>query len=274
MTRPMPVSPGPKRAISQKLVRAPFDGELGVRRVEIGQYPHRGHPDRVVDRSVGTLCNFTTTEKDSAKTQGRADCSHCGRRLFRPQSLRERSPRSSRRSAPTRATFAFRPRSPTPTAILKPGMFATTTVVLPDKPAVVTVPETSVDYTLYGDLVFLITEKKADDGNPSSLTAVRTFVRAGDRINGRAVITSGLKPGRSGCGGSDSSSCNPVPPSQSRPIRCRRYRRPRRAANLFRLCGTPPASLSPAKRSTSGALRNVYHRYLHQAPRCRSSLAR
>ena len=47
-----------------------------------------------------------------------------------------------------------------PDRILKPGMFATTTVVLPEKPAVVTVPETAVDYTLYGDLVYLITEKK------------------------------------------------------------------------------------------------------------------
>jgi membrane fusion protein, multidrug efflux system len=67
-------------------------------------------------------------------------------------------------------------------------------VVLPDKPAVVTVPETAVDYTLYGDSVFLITEKQADDGK-TNLTAVRTFVRAGTRVSGRAEILSGLKPG-------------------------------------------------------------------------------
>jgi multidrug efflux system membrane fusion protein len=73
-------------------------------------------------------------------------------------------------------------------------MFATTTVVLPDKPAVVTVPETAVDYTLYGDSVYLITEKKEDDGK-TSLTAVRTFVRTGNRVNGRAEILSGLKAG-------------------------------------------------------------------------------
>jgi multidrug efflux system membrane fusion protein len=65
--------------------------------------------------------------------------------------------------------------------------------VLPDKPPVVTVPETAVDYTLYGDSVFLITEKKGDDGK-TSLTAVRTFVRTGNRINGRVEILSGLKP--------------------------------------------------------------------------------
>ena len=81
-----------------------------------------------------------------------------------------------------------------PDHILKPGMFTSTTVVLPDKPAVVTVPETAVDYTLYGDSVFLLTEKKAADGK-TSLTAVRTFVRTGNRIDGRAEIVSGLKPG-------------------------------------------------------------------------------
>jgi multidrug efflux system membrane fusion protein len=81
-----------------------------------------------------------------------------------------------------------------PEHILKPGMFASTTVVLPDKPAVVTVPETAVDYTLYGDSVFLLTEKKAGDGK-TSLTAVRTFVRTGNRINGRAEILSGLNAG-------------------------------------------------------------------------------
>jgi multidrug efflux system membrane fusion protein len=81
-----------------------------------------------------------------------------------------------------------------PDKILKPGMFTTTTVVLPDKPPVITVAETAVDYTLYGDSVFLITEKKGDDGK-TSLSAVRTFVRTGDRIDGRAEILEGLKPG-------------------------------------------------------------------------------
>jgi membrane fusion protein, multidrug efflux system len=66
--------------------------------------------------------------------------------------------------------------------------------VMPDRPAVVTVPETAVDYTLYGDSVFLLTEKKEDDGK-TSLTAVRTFVRTGSRIGGRTEILSGVKSG-------------------------------------------------------------------------------
>ena len=81
-----------------------------------------------------------------------------------------------------------------PDHILKPGMFTTTTVVLPDKPPVITVPETAVDYTLYGDAVFLITEKKGADGK-TSLTVERTFVQTGSRVGGRAEILRGLKAG-------------------------------------------------------------------------------
>jgi len=81
-----------------------------------------------------------------------------------------------------------------PDRILKPGMFATTTVVLPEKPPVITVPETAVDYTLYGDSVYLITEKKEEDGK-TSLSAVRTFVQTGSRVDGRVEIIKGVKVG-------------------------------------------------------------------------------
>src|SRR5277367_5427118 len=52
--------------ISQKLVRAPFDGELGVRHVEVGQYLTAG--TQIVSLTdLSTLyANFTVTEKDSA----------------------------------------------------------------------------------------------------------------------------------------------------------------------------------------------------------------
>ena len=42
--------------------------------------------------------------------------------------------------------------------------------------------------------VFLITEKKEEDGK-TSLVATRTFVQTGNRIEGRAEILKGLKAG-------------------------------------------------------------------------------
>jgi multidrug efflux system membrane fusion protein len=179
--------------ISQKLVRAPFDGELGVRHVEVGQFLTAG-TQIVTLTDLSTLyANLTVTEKDSAalkvgQTVRILVDAYPGRTFEGKITAIEPQIATDTRNIRVQATLD------NPDHILKPGMFATTTVVLPDKPAVVTVPETAVDYTLYGDSVFLITEKKADDGK-TSLTAVRTFVRTGDRIGGRAEILNGLKPG-------------------------------------------------------------------------------
>jgi membrane fusion protein, multidrug efflux system len=179
--------------ISQKLVRAPFDGELGVRHVEVGQFLTAG-TQIVTLTDLSTLyANFTVTEKDSAalkvgQTVRILVDAYPGRTFEGKITAIEPQIATDTRNIRVQATLD------NPDHILKPGMFATTTVVLPDKPAVVTVPETAVDYTLYGDSVFLITEKKADDGK-TSLTAVRSFVRTGDRIGGRAEILDGLKPG-------------------------------------------------------------------------------
>src|SRR6195952_3103229 len=179
--------------ISQKLVRAPFDGELGVRKVEVGQFLTAGTQIVSLTDLSQLYANFTVTEKDSGALKvGQvvriAVDAYPGRKFEGKITTIEPQIATDTRNIRVQATIA------NPDHILKPGMFATTTVVLPDKPAVITVPETAVDYTLYGDSVYLITEKKNDDGS-NSLTAVRTFVRTGDRIDGRAVITNGLKPG-------------------------------------------------------------------------------
>src|ERR1700738_4392878 len=179
--------------ISQKLVRAPFDGELGVRHVEVGQYLTAG-TQIVTLTDLSTLyANFTVTEKESAKLKvghnvRLAVDAYPGRTFEGKITAIDPQIAHDTRNIRVQATID------NPDHILKPGMFATTTVVLPDKAAVVTVPETAVDYTLYGDSVFLITEKKEDD-RKTSLTVVRTFVRTGNRIEGRAEILSGLKAG-------------------------------------------------------------------------------
>src|SRR5580692_673190 len=99
--------------ISQKLVRAPFDGELGVRHVEVGQFLTAG-TQIVTLTDLSTLyANFTVTEKDSAALK----VGQTVRILvdaYPGRTLRERSPRSNPRSPPIPATSAFRPRSTIP----------------------------------------------------------------------------------------------------------------------------------------------------------------
>jgi len=178
--------------ISQKLVRAPFDGELGVRHVEVGQFLTAGTQIVTLTDLSMLYANFTVPEKGSAalkvgQTVRVAVDAYPGRTFEGKINAIEPQIAADTRNIRVQATIE------NPDHILKPGMFTTTTVVLPDKPPVVTVPETAVDYTLYGDSVFLITEK--EENGKTSLTAVRTFVRTGNSVQGRAEILSGLKAG-------------------------------------------------------------------------------
>jgi len=212
--------------ISQKLVRAPFDGELGVRRVEVGQFLTAGTQIVSLTDLSELYANFTVTEKDSGnlkvgQTVRISVDAYPGRTFEGKITAIEPQISTDTRNIRVQATIA------NPDRILKPGMFTTTTVVLPDKPAVVTIPETAVDYTLYGDSVFLITEKKEDDGK-TSLTAVRTFVRTGNRVQGRAEILNGLKPGdrvvavgqlKLQSGAAVAISTDPLPPIPANPPR-------------------------------------------------------
>jgi multidrug efflux system membrane fusion protein len=179
--------------ISQKLVRAPFDGELGVRHIEVGQFLTAGTQIISLTDLSELYANFTVTEKDSGQlkvgqvVRVKVDA-YPGQTFEGKITTIEPQIASDTRNIRVQATIA------NPDSILKPGMFATTTVVLPDKPPVVTVPETAVDYTLYGDSVYLIQEKKGDDGK-TSLTVLRSFVQTGSRIEGRAEVLKGVKPG-------------------------------------------------------------------------------
>src|SRR5256714_7183093 len=147
--------------ISQKLVRAPFDGELGVRKVEVGQYLTAGAQIVSLTDLSELYANFTMPEKDSGQLKVgqivRIKVDAYPGKLFEGKiTTIEPQVSTDTRNIRVQATIA------NPERILKPGMFVTTTVVLPDKPPVITIPETAVDYTPYGDSVYLISEKKEE----------------------------------------------------------------------------------------------------------------
>jgi multidrug efflux system membrane fusion protein len=212
--------------ISQKLVRAPFSGELGVRKVEVGQYLTAGTQIVSLTDLSALYANFTVTEKDSAQlkvgqTVRIAVDAYPGRTFQGKITTIEPQIATETRNIRVQATIQ------NPDKILKPGMFATTTIVLPDKPPVITVPETAVDYTLYGDSVYLLSEKKEEDGK-TRLTVTRTFVQTGNRIEGRAEILKGVKDGdrvvavgqlKLQSGAAVTISDNPVPPIPAKPPR-------------------------------------------------------
>jgi len=68
-------------------------------------------------------------------------------------------------------------------------------VVLPPRPDMVTVPETAVENTLYGDSVYVVQQDGTDAKGQPALRAKRVRVTTGEHVGGRVAILSGVAAG-------------------------------------------------------------------------------
>lgn len=180
--------------IAQKLIRAPFAGRLGVRQIELGQYLSPGAPIVTLTELKQLYVNFTLPSTDRAeikpgqKVNITADA-FPGRSFTATVSTIEPQIRSDTRTLAVQATLA------NPDDALLPGMFVNAAVVLPPEPDRVVLPETAVDYTLYGDSVYAIRQDGTDAQGKPVLKAFRTPVKIGARWGNKVAILSGLQPG-------------------------------------------------------------------------------
>jgi membrane fusion protein, multidrug efflux system len=180
--------------IAQKRIVAPFSGVLGVRQIDLGQYLQAGTPVVTLTDLDTLYTNFTLPEQNRGavavgqSVQIRVDA--FAERVFDAK-ITAIEPQID----PQTRTMKVQASLANPEHVLLPGMYANARVVLAPEEGVVTVPETAVDYSAYGESVYVVQEAgKAADGKPA-LKAVQTFVQSGTRHNGMVAIVSGLRPG-------------------------------------------------------------------------------
>jgi multidrug efflux system membrane fusion protein len=180
--------------IAQKLIRAPFAGRLGVRQIDLGQYLSPGMPIVTLTDLKELYVNFTLPTTDRAaialgqSVNVTADA-FPGRTFTATIATIEPQIRADTRTMMMQATLA------NPDEALLPGMFVNAAVVLPPEPDRVVLPETAVDYTLYGDSVYVVREDGKDAAGKPVLKAFRTPVKTGDRWAENVAILSGVTPG-------------------------------------------------------------------------------
>ncbi len=180
--------------IAQKLIRAPFSGQLGVRQIELGQYLTTGAPIVTLTDLSTLYVNFTLAShlrpEISVGQQVNVTADAFPGRVFTAK-VTTIEPQIS----PDTRTMQVQATMTNPGNALLPGMFVNAAVVLPPRPDTMVVPETAVEYTLYGDSVFVIKDEGKDASGHPILKAVRTPVKTGTRWDGKVAILNGLKPG-------------------------------------------------------------------------------
>ncbi len=174
--------------INKKAVRAPFDGELGIRRINPGQYLAAGDPIIELVDLDPIYAEYTLPERYLGEVSVGQDIKVTvvawpGREF--PGKISAISPniQQSSRSVQVRAILD------NPERLLHPGMFADVHTLLPQKSKVMTLPERAITYNPYGNSVFVVRDAQ---GNK---TVERLQVVTGNVTDGRVEIVSGLEPG-------------------------------------------------------------------------------
>ena len=181
--------------IAKKSIVAPFDGVLGIRQVNLGQYANPGDAVVTLTDLSELFINFTLPEQTLADLKVGQEVNltvdaypetifNAAINAIEPQVGEE-----------TR-TVRVQAKMKNPNNVLSPGMFAKVVVTLPSGDNAAIVPETSVDFTIYGDSVYVLrtpedpAQQKNEQGE-ALYKAERLYVKTGTRFDNKVAIVDG-----------------------------------------------------------------------------------
>jgi membrane fusion protein (multidrug efflux system) len=183
--------------VAQKFIYAPWDGRVGLKDIALGSYLAPGQKIVWLQKIDPVFVDFTVTETD----YGRISLGQKVTATFNAypgESFTGTIITTDARVSDTSRMITVRAEIPNPDRKLVPGMYASVLVDTGKTEEVVTVPQTAVTYSLYGDNVFVVNTVKTKDKDGKDVeerVIERRFVKTGPVREGRVAIESGLKPG-------------------------------------------------------------------------------
>jgi membrane fusion protein (multidrug efflux system) len=180
--------------IEKKEVRAPFDGQLGIRLVNVGQMINAGQQVVSLQALDQLFVDFAVPQQNVPNLvqglEARVRTDALGDRVFVGKvTAINSSVDTATRNVSVQVTLDNHDHA------LKPGMFAKIEIILPTKQKTLVVPGTAVSYAPYGDSVYVIETKKDEKTGKESQTIRQAFVRVGEARGDFVSITKGLKAG-------------------------------------------------------------------------------
>lgn len=175
-------------SVRKKTIVAPFSGVLGIRAVDLGEYLDAGAQIVSLQKLNPIYLDFGTPERfiDLVSIGQHVEAevhAYAGEIFHGKISAVEPGIERATRNMRIRAEFENADQR------LRSGMFAEITSAVPRRDQVITIPETAVAYTPYGNSVFVV----ADSGD--GLRAKRRQIETGEVRAGRISVTGGLIAG-------------------------------------------------------------------------------
>jgi len=184
-----------KALLAKKRIIAPFAGTIGIRQVDVGDFLNAGTP-------IATLQDLSTLYVDFFLPEQAVPQLAVGQKVQLEVAAWPQQPFTGELTAispkvdEATRNVQIRASLPNPDEKLLPGMFANLEVLLPEIPQRIVLPETAITYSLYGNSVYVIVEKPAENAEAEKeLVVERRFVETGARRGGKVVIVKGLVSG-------------------------------------------------------------------------------
>jgi membrane fusion protein (multidrug efflux system) len=179
--------------LDKKTVRAPFSGHLGLRAVDKGQYVNAGTPIVTLQALDPIFADFYLPQQDLDRVRVGQDINvtidtYPGKTFTGEISAVNPKVDPTNRNVQVRATIK------NPDHKLFPGMYATIKVAAGEASRHITLPQTSVVYSPYGDAVYIV-DKKTNDKGEEQLIARYSFVTLGETRGDLVSVLSGVKEG-------------------------------------------------------------------------------
>jgi len=191
-------------ALSKKKIMAPFTGKLGIRLIDIGEYITPGTPLVTLQSVDKLLLDFTLPESNFNDLSVGQAISFKVRSFAEKTFMAEVKAWSPVLDENTR-NITIQAEVDNKDRLLAPGMFTEMEVNSAQKMTVMTLPETSIFYNIYGEAVYVLEAQSqlADDSNESDESATTApdyrlsarQVRVAYRSNGQVGIISGVEVG-------------------------------------------------------------------------------
>ena len=180
--------------ITKKQIRAPFDGMLGIRQVNVGQMINSGQQVVQLTALDRVYVDFALPQQNlpqlAAGYEARVHADALPGREFKGKVTAINSMVDNvTRNISLQATFD------NPDHELHPGMFVKVEVILPNKSKTLVIPGSAVSYAPYGNSVFVIDNKKDPKTGKESQSLRQAFVRIGEARGDFVAVTDGLKAG-------------------------------------------------------------------------------
>jgi membrane fusion protein (multidrug efflux system) len=181
--------------LDKKFLRAPFDGHLGIRAVDLGQYLSAGTPIVTLQALDPIFVDFFVPQQSVDQVRlGQSVIVKVG--VFKDQTFAGEisaiNPKvdAGSRNVQIRATLK------NPDHKLLPGMYATVDIATGAPQSYITLPQTAISFNPYGDTVYVVDSKAADaNGKPPQLIARQTFVTTGPTRGDQVAVLKGIDEG-------------------------------------------------------------------------------